>query len=361
MANLLPRRRQASPAISGFACRTAKAVAPFDKMIDSSQQIQEPFSLERLTQIYLRGYETDEAKKRAQNVANDVRKIGIMPTLNFLPIQDRLQVPFYTFGQSNFTLDNLDKKVPDTLKAVGFGLNWGDLFLLSHVCEFGRNIWGEDWVLKFHDQLKHFPDHIATVEELWWLSLWHSPSEIEHEFHLGRDTKHTIDWRFKTCSQILNLEVKLRPKDWIRTVDGRMYSAFRKSIFEDCGEKFCRNNDDELNFVGVTLLGPLDQETTQAAESFLAENDKIDGVIYWSTGIADQAPEKFHLKPRAKHAKLLFRKPEHYDYRSTLIIHPWMDSERRRAEWLGIVEDFSKIDGLQQKVGRILVPNAICL
>ena len=135
-----------------------------------------------------------------------------------------------------------------------------------------------------------------------------------------------------------------------------MYSAFRKSVFEDCAEKFCRKGGDELNFVGVTLLGPFDQETTQAAENFLAENDMIDGVIYWSTGMADQLPEKFHLKSHAQHATLFFRKPEYYYYRSTLIIHPWMDSEKRRAEWLGINEDFSKIDGFQQKVGKILVP-----
>lgn len=325
-------------------------------MADSSEQIQEPFDLERLTQVYLRGYEAGDAKQRAENVVSDIQKIGITPTLNFLPIQEGRQVSFYTFGKSNFALNNLDKEVPDTFKALGFGLNWGDLHLLSHVCEFGRKTWGEDWVLKFRDKLKNLPDHIATIEELWWLSLWHSPSEIEHEFHLGGNTNNTVDWRFKTCGQILNLEVKLRPKDWKRTVDGQMYSTFRKSVFKDCVKKFCRKNDGELNFVGVTLLGPLDQETTQAAENFLTENDKIDGVIYWSTGMADRLPEKFHLKPHAQHATLLFRKPEHYYYRSTLIIHPWMDSEKRRAKRLGIREDFSKIDGFQHKVGRIIVP-----
>ena len=186
-------------------------------MPDSSEQIQEPFDLERLTQVYLRGYEADEAKQRAKNVISDIQRIGITPTLNFLPIQEGHNVPFYTFGKSNFALENLDKEVPDTLKAVGFGLNWGDLHLLSHVCEFGRKTWGEDWVLKFRDKLKSFSDHIATIEELWWLSLWHSPSEIENEFHLGENTNNTVDWRFKTCGQILNLEVKLRPKDWKRT------------------------------------------------------------------------------------------------------------------------------------------------
>lgn len=325
-------------------------------MTDSSEQLQKPFDLEWLTRVYSRGHNANEAKQRAENVVSDIQKIGITPTLNFLPIQEGCQLPFYTFGKSTFALDNLEKEVPDTWKAVGFGLNWGDLYLLSHVCEFGREIWGEDWVLRFRDKLKNFSDHIATIEELWWLSLWHSPSEIEHEYHLGGNTSNTVDWRFKTCGQILNLEVKLRPKDWKRAVDGPMYSTFRKSVFKDCVKKFCRKIDGELNFVGVTLLGPLDQQTTQVAETFLAENDMIDGVIYWSTGMANQLPERFHLKSHAQYAKLLFRKPEHYYYRSTLILHPWMDSEKRRAKRLGIKEDFFKIDGFQQQVGRILVP-----
>ena len=108
--------------------------------------------------------------------------MGIAPTVNFLPIEENVCVPFYTFGKSNFNLDNLGKEVSDTLKAVGFGLNWGDLHLLSHACEFSRKIWGKDWVLKFRDKLKNFSDHIATIEELWWLSLWHSPSELNMNF-----------------------------------------------------------------------------------------------------------------------------------------------------------------------------------
>jgi len=320
---------------------------------------QHPFDAERITWIFSRAYGTEEANRRAKNVVADVEKLGITPTLNFLPLQEESWIPYYTFGESDFALENLEKDIADTLKAVGLGLNWGDLHLLSHACELGRKLWGEDWVLSFRDKLRTFPDHIATIEELWWLSLWHSPSEIQREVCLGKNTNRTVDWRFKTCGQLINLEVKLRPKDWKRVVDGQMYSVFHESFFEGISEKFPMRSEAELNLVGMTLLAPLDNETAEAAEKFLAKHELIDGIIFWSTGMADQSPEQFHLKPRAGHARLLFRKPENYYFRSTLVIHPWMDREKRRAKWLGIKADYSRIDGFQRKVGKIFVPRGL--
>jgi hypothetical protein len=162
--------------------------------------------------------------------------------------------------------------------------------------------------------------------------------------------------RWLRRDQIVNLEVKLRPKDWKRVVDGQMYSVFHESFFEGIAEKFFIKRESELNLVGMTLLAPLDRESSQAAEWFLAQNDMIDRPIYWSTGMAGQPPEQFHLKPHARHAKLLFRRKPEHDYRFTLVLHPWMDREKRRAKWLGIEEDLSKIDGFRERVGRILVP-----
>ena len=316
-----------------------------------------PFDTEHLTWIYSRIHLAGEAEQRAKNVVSDMERIGLAPKLNLLPLDDGLRIPFYTFSHSDFSIENLPKEVPDTLKAVGFGLNWGDLHVLSEVCELGRQIWGETWMLKFRDKLGHPPDHIATVEELWWLGRWYSPTDVKHEACLGKETRKTVDWSFATCGgQIVNLEVKLRPRDWKRVVDGQMYSVFHESFFEGIAEKFPKKHDAEFNLVGMTLLAPLDREAAEAARSFLDRNKTIDGIIYWSTGMADEVPVQFHLKPHACPAKVLFQMPKS-NYRFTLILHPWMDREKRRASRLGTAEDFSLIDGIRRKVGRILLPS----
>src|SRR5713226_9728216 len=151
-----------------------------------------PFDKKHLAWIFSFPYGPAEAERRARNVVSDAERIGIEPTLSLLPFHGGLSVPFDTFGQPAFSPDNLDKNVPDTLKAVGFGLNWGDPHVLSHVCELARTIWGENWTPRFRDKLRHFDDHLATIEELWWLGLWHTPSNVRHEICLGKTTK-TVD------------------------------------------------------------------------------------------------------------------------------------------------------------------------
>jgi len=322
---------------------------------------QIPFDEDHLSQMYSTVHPIAEARRRAKNVVNDCQRIGIAPTLNLLPLYPHLSVPYYTFGEPEFSPGNLEKNVPDTLKAIGFGLNWGDLHVLSYACELGRRLWGEQWVLKFKDNLCHFDDHLAMVEELWWIGLWHPPSDVRYEVCLGGGSTKTVDWRFKCCDQIINLEVKFRPKDWKRVVDGRLFSKFHESVFEGVAEKFRVKRPGELNLVGITLLSQLDREAARAADRFLAKNDKIDGVIYWSTGMKEQPPEQFHLKPHAAHVKLLFHKVREHLGRFTLVLHPWRDREKRRAKWLGIDEDLSKIDGFQTKVGRIIIPPFVSL
>jgi len=330
---------------------------PIDSMYEPSRKSSQlPFDQNHLEWIYSAVHAPEESKRRAKNVLTDVEAVGIRPIINLLPIGDKL-LPFYTFGRPEFSPENLEKDVPDTFKAAGFGLNWGNFHDLSHACELARKLWGKtgrkssgtgsNLSMTTFPLLKNFGGSDCGTRHQRWKT----------KCALVKTQKGpSIGGSRLAGGQVVNLEVKFRPKDWKRVVDGEWYSVFHKSCFDGIAEKFCAKQATELNLVGMTLLSPLDREAGEAAAKFLAENDTVDGVIYGSTGMGEKRPEQFHLKPRAAHAKLLFRGMPEHNYRFTYILHPWKNREKRRARWLGIEEDFSKIDGFTTTVGRILIP-----
>ena len=316
------------------------------------------FDEEHIVWLLSMAHTPEEARRRAKNLLEDVRRIGIALTIEVLPVHGDVSVPYYKFGETDFSSAKLSNDVPDTLKAVGFGLDWGSLHDLSTICEAGRRIWKDDWVQKsgLRVKLKTPTDHLSAVEELLWLGLWRNPVDVRNEVCLPGAGGKAVDWRFKTCGEIVNLEVKLRPRDWKRLVDGPYYSTVHDSYFEGIAAKFGSSRDNELNLVGITLLAQLDREVQDAAARYLACHEHIDGVVWWSTGTGERHPIDFQLKPRAAHAKLLLDFTLEHRRRFTMVLHPWQTRETRRAKRLGIEVDLSEIDGVRSKVGKLIVP-----
>lgn len=197
-----------------------------------------------------------EAEIRAVMLVEDMGTVGIDIQLRTFPVGDRLHVPYYEVPRTDFQQEGTaEKPVDDTLTAAGSGLNWGDLIRLSKACKIGRTLLGSSWPGKFKDKL--LAEHNATVQELLWLGRFRNPKKIELEPRPFPGCKKRPDWRFAVDGQIINLEVKHRPGDWIRQVDGSQYSPARPGLFSDVSGKFLIKLEGELNLVALSVMPPL--------------------------------------------------------------------------------------------------------
>jgi hypothetical protein len=67
-----------------------------------------------------------------------------------------------------------------------------------------------------------------------------------------RGHKKGPDWRFMSCGMTINLEVKYRPGQWMRKVDGPVYFQVKQGLFDGIAEKFpYPSTQTELNIAGI--------------------------------------------------------------------------------------------------------------
>jgi len=71
--------------------------------------------------------------------------------------------------------------------------------------------------------MKHFQNHLSTMEELWWLSLWKSPLHVQYECLFYAPSWRPVDWQFEIQGVAIDLEIKYRRFDWLRFVDPVAY------------------------------------------------------------------------------------------------------------------------------------------
>lgn len=325
-----------------------------------------PFDLLTVQRVLGERLPTSEANLRAAYLIEDAPKLGCDLRLYWMKsgLPTERHWYFYQFGASSFGADLKGSWNSETQKAIGFGLNWGDLFTLAKVVKLARQLWGPGWATRkqFRNRQAGFDDHISMVEELWWLGQWHAPSDVQIEPCPFADCEKPVDWQFSSCTQVINLEVKYRPRDWIRLVDGDLYfdrPNFPNDYFDDVSKKFPRRNAGQFNLLALTLIAPTTREFRRGVSAFLEANPTLDGVVFWSLGENHLPKPQHQLRKDAKVVEMLLKPIEPEDrFRNPIIIHPWMDREKRRAKHLGLEEDFANIDGVFYKVGRIFVPKS---
>lgn len=106
--------------------------------------------------------------------------------------------------------------------------------------------------------------------------------------------KKRVDWRFKSCGQIINLEVKYRPRDWVRHVDGPDFNIVMPEYYYDVPAKFPTRLPGELNLVAVSCPAPIDRSLRERTEVFLRNHTTIDGVLIWSQASSEVSPFEIH-------------------------------------------------------------------
>lgn len=96
----------------------------------------------------------------------------------------------------------------------GIGLNLGCPVRLLRALDTLAALSPKDQI-ELKDSLANPTQHLATVEELLWITVWKSPSDLRRGGAIP-GAKGNVDWALKACGFPLYLEAKFRPSDSAR-------------------------------------------------------------------------------------------------------------------------------------------------
>lgn len=159
-------------------------------------------------------------------------------------------------------------------------------------------------------------------------------TDIEYEAQpfLSAVCEKRVDWRFKSCGQTVNLEVKYRPRDWMRHADGPEFNIVMPDYFYDVPAKFPEKNQDELNLVAVSTPAPPDRSLRERTEILLREFPSIDGAVIWSQASSGGSPFEIHAIKDRELIRTLFTGGDLEDAAHIGIVrHLWRKRDERRA------------------------------
>lgn len=274
-----------------------------------------------------------DPNERAKILIEDMEKIGCDWPIRSLPVDEHIVLSHYEVPETGFGKEDATDS-PEAFKAHGTGLDWGSIIRLSKACEIGRRYFQVEWPNKFRHEILNERDHFSFIEEILWLNLWHGVSEIDYEaqpFLNSGCAKH-IDWRFKSCGQTINLEIKYRPRDWMRKVDGAEFNVTMPSYYYDVPQKFPARLPGELNLVGVSTPAPIDRSLRERTEILLREHETIDGVIIWSQSAEGTHPFEIHALRQKELINTFFTNGDIEDAAHIgLVRHLWRKRDERRA------------------------------
>ena len=166
-----------------------------------------------------------------------------------------------------------------TKNADGIGLNMG--------CPV-RLLRALDWLacLSPGDQKQveanfvNLPHHLATVEELLWLTVWNSPSGMCRGGKIA-GASGDIDWLLEVMGTRLYLEAKFRPSDWPRLADKGTFVPMAGSFLGKAAHKFVNSERGHAtNVVGITGLDNLDVSIAHQIGCELEMHPQIHAVVF---------------------------------------------------------------------------------
>lgn len=294
----------------------------------------------------------EEAARRARMLVEDIQWLGSPLRLRWIGPTSRKAWPYYIFKNNATAPVVLRLSSGSVCQAVGYGLDWGDLVTLSKAVKIARQLWGRYWTRPFRERMIHFHNHLSTIEELWWLGLWDSPSHIERECAYCRPFWRSVDWQFQTQGVVVNLEVKYRAYDWLRSVDAEGYGKQLCHYFDGLAEKFPGRCAGQVNLVAMTLLGSLCDELRGRAEVFLRSHPALDGFLFWSIALRDSLDCECVLRPGCEFVRSLIRPADEEDrWRNPFLI---CARQRPRTNGFAVWPDFDPLAGPEDSPARTL-------
>ena len=262
-----------------------------------------------------------EARRRAPLVREDFEWIGF-ETLNFLahpyPYRDpasgavlSLPIPEYRFGDTGFSINNAENAVENKAEWFGgTGLDRGHLQFFSRISLIARELIPKYWHRPgaLRRALRNPPQHLNTVEEIWWLDRWIGAENIEAGRRLVAGSDSDVDWTFSLGSGAirLNLEVKRILSDCVRHARGKGFNPewFERFCKKKVLPKFHRSPSGEINVLAISLFGELNRDVQLVVSEWIVnKQDRIDAILIATREARRRA--SFDLQFRTDKANLL--------------------------------------------------------
>src|SRR5581483_5991249 len=165
----------------------------------------------------------------------DIPELGIK-----LPAAVHYFIPGAGFGSIKTSAES-STPARQLFTSDGMGLNAGCPVRLARALEMLSSLAPEERLEPLAN-LRASKTHLATVEEILWLTVWKEQREIRRGgelLHSMGQKARDIDWFFWSRQIPIYLEAKYRPTDWMRLAD-RGATRVRDSLFSDIGSKFPR-------------------------------------------------------------------------------------------------------------------------
>ena len=126
---------------------------------------------------------------------------------------------------------------PNFVKATdGIGLNLGCPVRLLRALDVLAQLRPEDQK-EIKDSLLNPTQHLATIEELLWPTVWKSPSELRRGGTIPR-ARGNVDWALKSGGFPLYIEAKFRPSGWPGLSDQGTFTPIVGSFLDKAEHKF---------------------------------------------------------------------------------------------------------------------------
>jgi hypothetical protein len=225
----------------------------------------------------------DCAKQRAALVVEDMNRIRFKLNLEVPSTALRLhakglRVPIhYLIPDTGWTVNR--KEPSHALE--GTHLDHGDLVRLSKACDIGRRLVRNEWPTRFQHGLKNPVQHLDTINEVWWLSRFVNPTDIQKADRASRGGP-LPDWCFTVkggnTAVRVNLEVKRRCGDIKRHLRLRK----RSDLFDDIASKFPNRSLTGINVGAVTIYSAIKDELEEHARQWIEDHPTVDALILWS-------------------------------------------------------------------------------
>jgi len=260
--------------------------------LDSVRILDRPKQIEALLRLRL---SSEESALRSKWVCEDMDAINFdlkicIPGYCEELFRQEIAIPIeYDIAGTEWSVNN---EQPHTAME-GTHLHKGDLVFLSKICKIGRDIPDIGWPKSFEGRLNTGKEHLAVLNELWWLGKFVGPRNISSEYQM-KEAKGKVDWRFdcgpSEFPMTVNLEIKRRPSNI-----SKLFLSKSTSFLTKISNKFPSNEggvrtDASLNVVAITIYSDIDRKLIDQTLQWLKENRSVDAVVWFSFKSDEKTP-----------------------------------------------------------------------
>jgi hypothetical protein len=177
--------------------------------------------------------------------------------------------------------------------------------------ELGRKWLPELWPKGFAAQLLG-PEHLDTLNEIWWLKFWRSLISVRRGPKANRGSPDA-DWLLTIRDGMADCTVNLEIKRRTGNINALFKHANPTVSLSKVNKKFQPAGPETANIVALTIYYRPRLESIRRIVEWLNQQPAVDGVLVWIEDNVGGEPLLKFVKPEKKWAEHLLKKPDPED------------------------------------------------